>query len=133
MPDPRRASLTAALGFLRYPPRTRALATLHQWLDSWSGIGLIVVGMERYGYTVSLRKVADRWVASFHHDPMSAPKRLRIGHYAMAGRSAGRVGGGEASGVSIVRVRARSACRQPCAPGRQRHGVSARYQSDSAE
>jgi hypothetical protein len=28
--------------------------------------------MERQHYTVSIRKVADKWVASFHHDPMSA-------------------------------------------------------------
>ena len=77
MPRPsliyRRTLLIAALGFLRYPPRTPALAALHQWLDTWSGIGLIVVGMQRAHYTMSLRQIEDKWVASFHHDPMSAP------------------------------------------------------------
>ena len=32
--DRRRALLTAALGFLRLPPQTRALRALHAWLDS---------------------------------------------------------------------------------------------------
>jgi hypothetical protein len=65
------ALLVAALGFLRYPPRTRALTALHQWLDNWSGIGLIVVGMERQGYQFSLRKYGNRdgaWVAQFNGD-----------------------------------------------------------------
>jgi hypothetical protein len=44
--DRRRALLTAALGFLQLPPQTKALAALDSWLDNWTGIGLIVVGME---------------------------------------------------------------------------------------
>ena len=69
MPDRRRALLIAALGFLHFPSKTQGLAALHQWLDSWSGIGLIVVGMERHGYALSLRKIEDKWIASFQHDP----------------------------------------------------------------
>ena len=71
MSTPRRALLLAALGFLRYPARTRALAALHQYLDSWSGIGLIVVGMERQGYRFALRKYGNgdgAWVAQFNRD-----------------------------------------------------------------
>lgn len=71
--DHRCALLIAALGFLRYPPRTLALAALHQWLDSWPGLRLIVVGMERHGYALSLRRVEEKWIASFHHDPTLAP------------------------------------------------------------
>jgi hypothetical protein len=52
--DRRRALLTAALGFLQLPPDTPPLAALHAWLDSWSGVGVIVVGMQRAGYRVSL-------------------------------------------------------------------------------
>ena len=45
----RRALLTAALGFLQVPPRAPELRLLRRWLDSWSEIGHIVVGMERHG------------------------------------------------------------------------------------
>jgi hypothetical protein len=65
----RRALLTAALGFLQFPPQTSALRALHAWLDNWRGVGLIVEGMRRQGYRVSLREI-DAWVASFRHDPM---------------------------------------------------------------
>ena len=34
----------------------RELAMLHAWLDSWSGLGAIVVGMRQHGYEVSLRR-----------------------------------------------------------------------------
>jgi hypothetical protein len=67
--DRRRALLTAALGFLQLSPRTSALRALHAWLDNWRGVGLIVDGMRRQGYRVSLREI-DAWVASFRHDPM---------------------------------------------------------------
>ena len=71
--DRRRSLLVAALGFLSLdisrshiaPP----LAALHSWLDTWRGVGLIVDGMRRQGYRVSLREI-DAWVASFRHDPM---------------------------------------------------------------
>jgi hypothetical protein len=64
--DRRRALLTAALGFLQLH-HTSAL--LHAWLDNWRGVGLIVKGMRRQGYRVSLREI-DAWVASFRRDPM---------------------------------------------------------------
>ena len=54
--DRRRALLTAALGFLQVAPRRPALHALHSWLDSWAGIGHVVVGMERYGFQLSLKK-----------------------------------------------------------------------------
>ena len=69
--DDRRALLTAALGFLQVQPQTSALRALHAWLDSWTGVGLVVVGMERQGFKVSIRSVAvDGWAASFHGSPM---------------------------------------------------------------
>ena len=71
MTDRRRALLTAALGFLRLQPRTSALSALHAWLDSWSGIGHVVVGMDRQGYRVSLKKYGNgdgSWVAQFNRD-----------------------------------------------------------------
>ena len=68
----RRALLTAALGCLHLPPRTPTLRALHSWLDSWSGLGLVVVGMERHGYALSLHKMHDDgWRASFYADPQT--------------------------------------------------------------
>src|SRR5713226_5503497 len=72
--DRRRALLTAALGFLQLPPRARELVLLHRWLDNWRGGGLIIDGMSRHGYRVSLRNVAvdSGWVCSFQLDPMTS-------------------------------------------------------------
>jgi len=69
MPDDRRRQLLrAALGFLQLPPRAPELRLLHRWLDSWSGIGLIVVGMTHQGFQVSLGEHgASRWIAVFYH------------------------------------------------------------------
>jgi hypothetical protein len=50
------------------------VTALKRWLTTWSGIGHIVVGMERQGYAVSLRKIHDDgWAASFHEHPLLAP------------------------------------------------------------
>jgi hypothetical protein len=71
----RRSLITAALGFLRFAPVTPALAALHAWLDSWSGIGMLVVGMERYGFRLSLKKYGNgdgAWVAQFNRDVMTS-------------------------------------------------------------
>ena len=69
--DDRRALLTAALAFLQFSSHTPALRPLHAWLDSWHGVGLVVVGMERQGFKVSIRSVAvEGLAASFHGSPM---------------------------------------------------------------
>jgi hypothetical protein len=71
--DRRRSLLTAALGFLQLAPQTSALRTLHAWLDNWRGVGLIVVGMERLGYNVSLKKWHDGgWTCSFNRDVITS-------------------------------------------------------------
>jgi hypothetical protein len=67
MTDPRCAH--GALAFLRLPPRTKTLGPLHQCLASWSGIGLVALGMERQHFSLSSRKIEDKWIASFHHHP----------------------------------------------------------------
>jgi hypothetical protein len=75
MIDRRRALLTAALGFLQFPTRTPALRALHAWLDNWRGIGVIVVGMERQGFRLSLKKYGNgngAWVAQFNRDVMTS-------------------------------------------------------------
>jgi hypothetical protein len=44
------------------------LRLMHACLDSWSGIGLVVVGMSHQGFTVSLGEHGPgRWIAVFFH------------------------------------------------------------------
>ncbi len=64
--DTRLATLRAALGFLQLPPREPELQLLHRWLDSWTGIGLITVGVERQGLRLSLSHITEgEWRATF--------------------------------------------------------------------
>ncbi len=80
MLDPRRRLLVAALGFAgcSLPSYDRALHALRSWLDSWSGIGRVAVGMARQGYDLQLTRYDDRgWRATFYatrmeHSPTSA-------------------------------------------------------------
>jgi len=66
--------LRAALGFLQLPPRAPELRMLHRWLDTWTGLGLVVVGVERQGYRLSLSHIAEgEWRAYFMGSPMFAP------------------------------------------------------------
>jgi hypothetical protein len=55
MLDPRGQLLRAALGFASCstPSYDRALHALRSWLNSWSGIGHVAVGMARQGYDPS--------------------------------------------------------------------------------
>jgi hypothetical protein len=70
----------AALGFAGCPMPSydRALHALRSWLDSWSGIGHVVVGMARQGFDLQLTRYDDRgWRATFYttgmeHSPTSA-------------------------------------------------------------
>ena len=70
----------AALGFAgcSLPSYDRALHALRSWLDSWSGIGRVAVGMARQGYDLQLTRYDDKgWRATFYttgteHSPTSA-------------------------------------------------------------
>jgi len=57
--DPRGRLLIAALGFagLARPSYDRALWALRSWLDSWSGIGHVAVGMHRQGFDLQFDPV----------------------------------------------------------------------------
>lgn len=69
----RLATLRAALGFLQLERAAPELQLLHRWLDTWTGVGLITVGVERQGYRLSLSHIAeDEWRATFTSDPMIA-------------------------------------------------------------
>jgi hypothetical protein len=49
LPDQRLASLRAVLGFVQVPSREHELQLLQGWLDTWTGIGPIAVGVEWRG------------------------------------------------------------------------------------
>jgi hypothetical protein len=59
----------AALGFagLPRPSDDRSLWALRAWLDSWSGIGHVAVGMAHKGYDLQLTRCDERgWRATFY-------------------------------------------------------------------
>jgi hypothetical protein len=57
--DRRLANLRVALGLLQLPPRAPELRLPHQWLDTWTGLGSVVVGVERPGLRFSLSHIAE--------------------------------------------------------------------------
>ena len=80
MLDRRGQLLRAAVGFAgcSLPSYNRALWALRTWLDSWSGIGHVTVGMARQGYDLQLTRYDNRgWRATFYmtgmeHSPTSS-------------------------------------------------------------
>jgi hypothetical protein len=78
--DPRGQLLRAAVGFAgcSLPSYDRALHALRTWLDSWSWIGHVGVGMHRQGYDLQPTQYDERgWRATFYttgmeHSPTSA-------------------------------------------------------------
>ncbi len=68
MTDHRRTLLVAALAALRVRNLDAPeLRHVHALLDSWRGIGLIVVGMARQGFQVSLGEHGSgQWIAVFY-------------------------------------------------------------------
>jgi hypothetical protein len=63
---PRRAEPRAALAAVLVRDNRAEQRLVHEWLDSWSGIGLIIVGMEWQGYDLQLTAYGDRdWRANF--------------------------------------------------------------------
>jgi hypothetical protein len=77
--DARGRRLRAALGFLQLTPRALELRLLHRWLDTWAGIGFVVVCMARQSYDLQITAYGDHdWRANFfpvarstlrEHDP----------------------------------------------------------------
>jgi hypothetical protein len=67
--DQRGRLLVAALGFAgcSLPSYDRALHALRSWLDWWSGIGHVAVGMHRQGFDLQLTQYDERgWRATFY-------------------------------------------------------------------
>jgi hypothetical protein len=54
---------------LRVPPSREpgVIPTLRRWLDSWTGIGLVVTGMARQGFDLQLTRYGEEgWRATFY-------------------------------------------------------------------
>src|SRR2546425_8026149 len=76
----RRSLLSAALGFvlLENWRSVRELVILHAWLDTWSGLGVIVVGMERHGYDLWLARDRNGWRSTFLHRRLNLPSLAAV-------------------------------------------------------
>jgi hypothetical protein len=61
--DARGRRLRAALATVLVRADAPELRLVHEWLDSWSGIGLIIAGMTRQGWDVQF--TARDWRAHF--------------------------------------------------------------------
>ena len=71
--DARGRRLRAALAAVLVKAEAPELRLMHEWLDSWSGIGLIVVGMTWQGWDLQLTAYAGR-------DPRSSSCGLMGGY-----------------------------------------------------
>jgi hypothetical protein len=74
--EARRATLYAALGFCQLATAADMpeIGAFQAWMSTWRGIGDVVVGMERQGYALSLRKLLDDgWTAAFEEQRLLAP------------------------------------------------------------
>jgi hypothetical protein len=92
----RRALLAAALGFMRVhwsEPGPPAAAVLTAWMDSWRGVGAVVVGMTAQGFNVELREYPEAWreLLPDRRGALDRP-RVRVGTDIMARRSTRRLG-----------------------------------------
>jgi hypothetical protein len=64
--DARGRRLRAALAAVLVRSDEVELRLMHEWLDTWSGLGHVVVGMDHQGYDLELTAFAGRdWRASF--------------------------------------------------------------------
>src|SRR2546428_2966222 len=75
----RRSLLVAALGFVLFGNwhSVPEVVTLHAWLDTWSGLGAIIVGMERHGFELWLAKDRNSWRSTVLHRPHVIPPLVR--------------------------------------------------------
>ncbi len=98
----RRALLVAVLAALRVRNiDAPELRLVHSLLDSWRGTGLVVVGMERHGFQVSLGDHGSgQWIAASTptHDAESRVKRPTVQGGVGIARGGGRVDGADNGG-----------------------------------
>ena len=78
MLDQRGQLLRAAVGFggCTMPSCDPALWALRSWLDSWSGVGHVAIGMHRQGYDLQLTRYDEKgWRATFYTPPGWSTRR----------------------------------------------------------
>ena len=97
-PSRRRSLLTVALVGALLPDTVPEARMLRSWLDTWTGIGHIAVGMDRQGYEPPAHEVRRPRLASDvrHVGDGARPHcqhRLRVGADALAGGATGGPGG----------------------------------------
>lgn len=69
--------LFVALSALQARP---AVACLHAWLDSWTGIGLVAVGMARQGFDLELTRYGgEGWRGTFYPEGRSHSPTQYVG------------------------------------------------------
>jgi hypothetical protein len=68
--DRRRSALVTALAAtqLDTPPSFghTGVEAVKTWLNTWSGLGIVIVGMARQGYDLELRQFPHGWSAAFY-------------------------------------------------------------------
>src|SRR5262245_3123310 len=123
------------------PSYDRALWALRTWLDCWSGIGHVAVGMHRQHYDFELTQCDERgWPRDVLHDRAGAladeRDRHRVGPYTVVRDTASGVGGDRAGkrwlgsapasrrrAKALEAARSRRAWRDPgCGPVHKRAG-----------
>ena len=83
----RLASLRAALGFPSFSPARQNCGCFHRCLDTWTRVGLIVVGVERQGLRFSMSHIAEgEWRAYFIGNPIFAPDGFGVAPKPLQGR-----------------------------------------------
>ena len=64
--DSARGRLIAALAAALVGHDAPELCLVRQWLDTWSGLGLVIAGMARRDFDVELRGFPQGWRATFY-------------------------------------------------------------------
>jgi hypothetical protein len=96
--DARGRGLRAALAAVLVADNTRELRQIHDWLDTWTGLGLIVAGMAQPGPRSSAHRVLRTRLAG-----ELLPRRHRPLHRGWVGVGADAVAGGAAASREAVR------------------------------
>jgi hypothetical protein len=117
VPSNHLANLRAALAFLRLPATERELQLLHRWLDTWTGVGLITVGVRAPALPAVAEPHRRGRVAGTVHEPSDhLSVGLRCGTDAVEGGAVRGVDGAEATRRGLAGHSSRSAV--PCPIGR---------------